>query len=137
MSDLAEIIPRLMEAVIVLDGDKRIVDWLGASERIFGWSAEQIEGKNIEELLSPRDSNGNASCIGAFGSLARMRAVKAMPEQEVLTSTLSGEEVWVGITCTFDRDDTGRIVRTIAVARDISRRKRIDLAKSEVISAVS
>lgn len=137
MSDPADIIPKLMEAVIVLDREKQIVDWLGGSERIFGWPADQITGKNIEELLSPRDSNGNPSCIGAFGSLARMRAVKAMPEQEVLTSTLSGEEVWVGITCTFDRDAEGRIVRTIAVARDIRRRKRIDLAKSEVISAVS
>lgn len=137
MSDLAEIIPRLMEAVIVLDGEKEIVDWLGASERIFGWSADEIKGRDIEELLSPRDSNGNPSCIGAFGSLAKMRAVKAMPEQEVLASTSSGEEVWVGITCTFDRDAEGRIVRTIVVARDISRRKRIDLAKSEVISAVS
>lgn len=136
MSDLAEIIPKLMEAVIVLDAEKRIVDWLGASERIFGWSVSDIKGRNIEELLSPRDSNGNPSCIGAFGALAKMRAVKAMPEQEVLTSTSSGE-VWVGITSTFDRDTSGRIERTIVVARDISRRKRIDLAKSEVISAVS
>lgn len=63
--------------------------------------------------------------------------VKAMPETDVLIKDAAGQERWVGFTFAFDRDPRGKITKTVAVARDISKRKTIDMNKSEVISAVS
>ncbi|HLF69585.1 MAG TPA: ATP-binding protein, partial [Actinomycetota bacterium] len=94
-------------------------------------------GSRIDELIDTHDVNGNQCPIGASPRLERMPTVKATPEQEFLARTKSGEEVWVGVTCNFERDGASKITRTIAVMRDIRRRKLIDLAKSEVISAVS
>jgi len=59
------------------------------------------------------------------------------PEQELLVETKYRPEVWLGVICSFERDAGGHISRIVVLARDITRRKRIDLAKSEVISAVA
>lgn len=137
MSDLEEIVSKLREAIVVLDENKRVLEWLAGAERLFGWAAEEMVGQQIEDRLRPTDSNGNRSCIGVERRDQHMKIVKAMPEQEMLAETKNGSRLWIGVTCSFDRNADGRIVRTNAVLRDIARRKRIDLAKSEVISAVA
>ncbi|HEY8201698.1 MAG TPA: ATP-binding protein [Actinomycetota bacterium] len=128
---------QLPDAVVVLDADKRVVAWTGAAPRLFGWTAGEMLGANIDERLSPRDANGNPCCFGPHNPRRVLRSVKRMPEQEILTTTKAGRDVWLGVTCGFERDAIGRVAAVVAVARDITRRKRIDLAKSETISAVS
>lgn len=137
MSSSEAILERIREAVIVLGPDKRVVEWRGAARRLFGWSREEIVGEGIEERLRPTDANGNPACIGPCGPRALLRIARGTPEHEMLATTKDGGTIWIGVTCSFDRGGDGRVVRTVAVARDISRRKSVDLAKSEVISAVS
>jgi PAS domain S-box-containing protein len=137
LTDLQEIVAKLREAIVVLDDKKAVVEWLGGSRRLLGWSADEMIGRDIEEALRPTDANGNKSCIGIRPVDQDMKIVKGMPEQEMLVMTRNGSRLWVGVTCSFDRDQSGRVVQTTAVLRDIARRKRIDLAKSEVISAVA
>jgi PAS domain S-box-containing protein len=137
LSDLDEIVSKLREAIVVMDDKRRVLQWLGGAERLFGWSADEMIGRDIEEILRPVDANGNRSCIGIRPSDEDMRIVKGMPEQEMLALTRSGIRLWVGVTCSVDRDSSGKVVQTTAVLRDIERRKRIDLDKSEVISAVA
>ena len=137
MSDVVEIVSRLRDAIIVLDEKMAVSDWLGAAERLFGWSADEICGNDINAKLEPRDGNGSECAIGAGPREHKIKTTKGTPEHEYLVKTKSGNDVWVGIACSFERDGDGKVWRTIAVARDITRRKRIDLAKSEVISAVS
>jgi hypothetical protein len=132
-----EIAGQLPDAVIVLDAGKRVVGWTGAAPRLFGWSADEMLGAHIDERLSPRDTNENPCCFGPSDPRKVLRTVTRMPEQEILAATRSGKDVWLGVACGFERDASGRVVRVIAVARDITRRMRIDLAKSETISAVS
>lgn len=132
-----EVLAKIRDAIVVLDGDGAVVAWMGAAERIFGYRQDEIVGRNLDQLLQPADANGNKTCIGACGPFTRMRMVKAMPETDVLIKDASGQERWVGFTFAFDRDSTGKITKTVAVARDISKRKTIDMNKSEVISAVA
>jgi PAS domain S-box-containing protein len=128
---------QLPDAVVVLDADKRVVGWAGAAPRLFGWSADEMMGAHIDERLGPRDANGNPCCFGPTNPRRVLRSVKRTPEQEILTTTKAGRDVWLGVACGFERDEAGRVATVVAVARDITRRKRIDLAKSETISAVS
>ncbi|MCA1840335.1 MAG: ATP-binding protein [Actinomycetota bacterium] len=137
MSDVAEVVSQLRDAIIVLDPAGKVVDWLGAAEHLFGWDQAAMIGADINERFGPRDANGSKCSIGVPPSAAKLRTITGTPEQEYLVKTRSGEDLWVGITCSFARDANSKISRTIAVVRDITRRKGIDLAKSEVISAVS
>src|SRR5437870_726046 len=130
--------PRLWpDAMIVLDGQRRVTGWFGAARRLLGWSAEEAVGRDIQALLHPRDALGNAMDLGACESARLMHTITGTPEQEVLVESKHRPELWLGVCCSFERAEDGRITRIIAVARDITRRKHIDLAKSEVVSAVS
>lgn len=134
---LEEIVSNLREAIVVLDKDNRVVEWLGGAERMFGWTTSEMLGRDLEEVLRPTDAHGNPTCIGRIDLDRQLAITKGTPERELLAIARKGAELWVGVTSSFERDADGEVVRTIAVLRDISRRKRIDLAKSEVISAVA
>lgn len=136
-SDLAGIIAHIREGIVVLDSKGCVVEWLGGAERLFGWSAEEMLGQNLDERLQPTDVNGNRTCIGRVAKDKELSITKGTPERELLTVTKTGAPLWVGVTSSFERVENGSVVRTTAVLRDIGRRKRIDIAKSEVISAVA
>lgn len=136
-SDLAGIIANIREAIVVLDDNGAVVEWLGGAQRMFGWSTEEVAGRNLDELLQPKDVNGNKTCVGRVAKDKDLTITKGTPEREVLTVTKSGAPLWIGVTSSFERAPGGSVVRTTVVMRDIGRRKRIDLAKSEVISAVA
>lgn len=132
-----DILSQLRDAVVVLDGSNKVVHWLGAAEKIFGWQTAEITGKAIDDFLAPEDGNGNKACIGSGESSRKLGSVTGTPEQDVFVAAKDGSRIWVGVTSNFDRDSRGRVIRTFAVLRDITRRKTIDLTKSDVISAVS
>jgi PAS domain S-box-containing protein len=137
VSSLEETIAGLRDALIVLNPDHTIAAWLGASARLLGWSADEVVGKSIGDLLEPRDANGNPTCIGPWDASRVLAITTGTPEQEVLVKTRQRGDLWLGICCGFERNGSGQVTRIVALARDITRRKRIDLEKSEVISAVS
>jgi len=136
-SDLAGIIANIREAIVVIDDKGAVVEWLGGAQRMFGWSPEEIAGRNLDEVLQPKDVNGNKSCVGRIAKDKELTITKGTPERELLTVTKTGRPLWIGVTSSFERAPGGSVVRTTAVMRDIGQRKRIDLAKSEVISAVA
>jgi PAS domain S-box-containing protein len=136
-SDLAGIIANIREAIVVIDEKGAVVEWLGGAQRMFGWSPEEIAGRNLDEVLQPKDVNGNKTCVGRVAKDKDLAITKGTPEREVLTLTKSGAPLWIGVTSSFERAPGGSVVTTTAVMRDIGRRKRLDLAKSEVISAVA
>lgn len=137
MISLDEIVRELPDAVIVLDHEMKISGWMGAAPRLFGWRKEEVIGSHVNECLKPRDENGNRCCIGPCDPKNVLSITTRLPEYEVLTSTRDGRDLWVGLSCGFDRSSNRRLERVVVIARDASKRKRIDLEKSEVISAVS
>lgn len=134
---MREVVSRLRDAVVVLDREQRIIQWLGSAERLLGYKEGEVLGTNIDELLKPVDSNGNEACLGPKGKASMLRISKGMPEREALVKTKSGDALWIGVTAGFEHDERGGVSSTALVVRDITRRKTVDLAKSEVISAVS
>jgi PAS domain S-box-containing protein len=137
VSSLEDIVAGLRDAIIVLDADRRVTGWLGAAPRLLGWSADEVMGKPVDDLLEPKDANGNPACIGPCEPACVLSITTGTPEQEVLVRTHQRPELWLGVCCSFERGADGQVSRIVAVCRDVTRRKRIDLAKSEVISAVS
>lgn len=135
--DLAEIVANIREGIVVISAQGRVEEWLGGASRMFGWTAEQVVGRDLDELLQPKDVNGNRTCIGRLAKDKELTITKGTPEREVLTLTRSGAPLWIGVTSSFERGPGGSVSSITAVMRDIGRRRRIDLAKSEVISAVA
>jgi PAS domain S-box-containing protein len=137
MSSLEDSVAHLRDAVIVLDGRRQVIGWFGAATRMLGWTSGEVLGKPVDDFLQPRDANGNPTTLGPADPSCVLSITTGTPEQEFLVETKGRPELWLGACCSYERDGGGAINRITVVARDITRRKRIDLEKSEVISAVA
>ncbi len=113
------------DAIIMIDGDGNICVWNDAAVRTFGFTAQEVLGKNLHELLAPpsyREAHGAAyaefqhSGTGAaVGSVTEVRALRKSGEEfpaELSLSTFQFEGRW----------------QAIGIVRDISERKRRDQA---------
>jgi PAS domain S-box-containing protein len=132
-----EVLNALPDAVVVLSPDRKVTGWFSASERLFGYRSDEVAGKPIDQLLTPTDENGNPCCFGPCEPDRVLSITREMSEYEILVTRKDGRPMWIGLRCAFERDAERRLTEIVAVARDASKRKRVDLEKSEVISAVS
>ena len=49
--DQAELLDKAQDAILVLDMQHRVIFWNKGAERLYGWSREEVAGKNADELL--------------------------------------------------------------------------------------
>lgn len=54
------VLDQIDEAVLVMDGEARIVYWNRASEELMGWESDEVLGENAIELMVPGDLEGTA-----------------------------------------------------------------------------
>jgi|GEM_PF-624652 len=111
------------EGLLTLDTTGRVTYVNRAAEALAGWSAAELRGRRIEELIGPAEGDGPPrpfaeTPIGA--SLAGERTVRV--EDELFT-TRSGESMPVAYTATpFETDEHLR--GCIVLFQDITARKR-------------
>jgi diguanylate cyclase (GGDEF)-like protein/PAS domain S-box-containing protein len=99
-------------AIVATDHAGTVTVFSAGAERMLGWQGEEVVGRTtLRAILDPRD--------GALES----------GEREVLTRT--GERVPVALTVSPILDDAGRAVGTIAVAQDVTERRRAERAVRE------
>ncbi|WP_269533877.1 response regulator [Chitinimonas sp. BJYL2] len=119
------------EAIVSIDGRGLISYWNPAAERIFGWRASEVIGKQVHAVLPPP----NLREVADVG-LARFFQTGQGPllgnVVEVEARHRDGHIVPIELALTGYRD--GREWRATAFARDISERKRTEaaLAAAEV-----
>lgn len=128
--ELAELVDRLADAVIIADPDGRILYWNDAATRIFGWSADEAVGGPlsliIPERLRARHDAGYAETMRT--------GVTKYGEQllEVPALQKSGEPLSIAFTVTLlVRDGDAHPWAIAAVIRDDTERwhERRDLRR--------
>jgi diguanylate cyclase (GGDEF)-like protein/PAS domain S-box-containing protein len=112
------------DAVVGTDADGSITLFNPAAERLFGWSAREVLGRDVGLLIPPRYRGPGVA------DLAR-RAAGAPLELHGLTK--AGTEVDLELSLARVADDGGGR-RSIAIVRDITARKLLEsLARDETI----
>jgi PAS domain S-box-containing protein len=56
----ARLLAAVEQAVIATDEDQRIIYWNPFAERIYGWTADEVLGRDINEVTSARPAQGRA-----------------------------------------------------------------------------
>ncbi|RFU19199.1 PAS domain S-box protein [Geodermatophilus marinus] len=123
-ADAERLLRALGHAVIATDLEGRIVRWNDAAERLYGWTAEEILGRDIAEVTVPEAGQEHGDEI--------MRALRGgRPWSGGFTvvrkdgSTFSALVTDVGV-----RDDDGRLVGIVGVSTDLGHALRPLLARS-------
>jgi PAS domain S-box-containing protein len=128
---LAAIVEHSDDAIIGNTLDGIVTSWNPASERMYGYSAEEVTGKSID-LLSPRGQAGEMHAI-----LARIRAGQPIERLEVTRIRKDGSAITVSLTVSPIHDPHGAIIGVSTIARDITeQREAFEAARSMIESSL-
>lgn len=110
----------LGEAVAASDLEGRISFWNPAAEALFGWSAEEAHGRwAIDLLVAPEERER------AMGILASAQAGESWTGV-LLVVRKDGARRHAAVTIAPTRDERGELIALVAVATDITDRRRAE-----------
>lgn len=119
---LAAIVDSSDDAVVGKTLDGTMTSWNRGAERIFGYTADETVGKPISMLLPP----------GRLGEepeiMKRLKRGERVEPFETVRRTKNGRDIDVSVTISPIHDSRGQVIGASKVARDISDRKRAELA---------
>ncbi|MGE5464481.1 MAG: PAS domain S-box protein, partial [Syntrophothermus sp.] len=121
----ASILTYVNDAVIATDENFVIRTWNDAAERIYGWKAEEVAGRNAENILQTQFSRNTREDV-----IRKMRETGEFSE-EVTQVRKDGSRFDVDARTVAIRDEEGRITGFITVNREITDRKRAETAALE------
>jgi len=121
-SRLAAIVESSHDAIISKTLEGRIVSWNPEAERLFGYTAAEAIGKHIT-ILIPRDRLVEEERI-----LAQLQRGERIEEFETIRLSKAGERLEVSLSVSPVLDGSGRVIGASKTARDITARRRAELA---------
>ncbi len=122
---LAAIVESSEDAIISNDLDGKIRTWNRAAERIFGYRAKEVIGRNIARFI-PKDIQPIEVAY-----LEELRKGRQIQHHETLRLKKDGTALPVSLTISPVRDAAGKIVGASKIMRDLSERKRAEKALEE------
>jgi PAS domain S-box-containing protein len=117
---MAAIVDSSEDAIIGKNLDGTIIAWNRGAEKMYGYSPEEVIGKNIA-LLTAKENPEEIPHI-----LARIRRGERIDHYESVRITKQGRRLDVSISISPIRDPGGAIVGASAIARDITDQKRAE-----------
>ena len=110
------LLTHIQDAVYCVDAELNYSYWNAGAERLFGWAAEDMLGKPFGLRFPPsvaKDYLTSVRQVLAGGTFAA----------ELECHRRDGSKVWADVQAYPLRDDRGRVVGLMAVARDITQRR--------------
>jgi two-component system, cell cycle sensor histidine kinase and response regulator CckA len=119
-SHLAALVESSDDAIISKNLENKVTSWNPAAERLYGWTATEVIGREIFFLV-PSDKSDELDEI-----LRRLRAGKQAEHFETVRMHRNGLRLDVSLTMSPIRGADGRLVGVSTTARDIRERKRAE-----------
>jgi PAS domain S-box-containing protein len=110
------------DAIISKSLDGSIMSWNASAERMFGYTADEVIGKNVSLLVPP----GHDDEIP--GILGRIKNGLCVEHLETVRMSKEGKLIDVSITISPIKNKSGMIIGASSIKRDITERKRSEEA---------
>jgi PAS domain S-box-containing protein len=108
-------------SIIVKDLDRRILSWNEGAKRNYGYTAEEIIGKNSDVLHTPEDLRS-----GAVDRLLKLAFEKGLAESEFQRARKDGSTFAASVVVTRRDDAHGKPIGFLAMSTDISDKKQAE-----------
>jgi PAS domain S-box-containing protein len=109
------------DAIMTTDREGRITLWSESSERMFGYSKEQIAGKDLSTLHSPKMKPGYIE------HMHESAMKKGRWQGEIVYSNSTGRSFDGWCVMTTLTEETGEIIGYLSVVRDMTEKKQMEI----------
>ena len=136
-TELFALLEQTADAAYAVTEDGEIRSWNRAAEQLFGYPADEVLHRHVDEVLEARDMLGTTALGGGFEAATRRwdGASGGIPNFDLQVRTRSGGRIWVNVsTITFDNARTGRRL-FVRLARDIDQRRRNEELLNRMLEA--
>ncbi len=114
----ASLLDKARDAIVVRDLEHRITYWNQSAERIYGWRAEEVMGRQVHEIIY----QNQADYLAAHQQTLRQGEWTG----ETLQADKSGREMIIEGRWTLVCDDRGRPESVFALNTDISEQRKLE-----------
>lgn len=123
---LSNIVRNMYDPIISIDLNRSITDWNEPAENTFGWKREEVLGKTIREILTPDlpPNNVDEASKGLQEKGFWRGEVTFYSKNKTIINTL--------LTTSFFKKLDGTVTGIIMLIRDITERKKTELALEEL-----
>jgi PAS domain S-box-containing protein len=128
---LATIVRTTEDAIIGKTLEGVITSWNEGAQKLYGYSEQEVLGKSID-IIVPKDRLAELKNI--MTGIVKGEKVEHL---QTLRKKKDGSLVDVSITSSPIRDGKGKIIGASTIARDITKEKAVDRAKTEFVSLAS
>lgn len=116
----AALLDKASDAIILCDMDRQILFWNKGAERIYGWTSEEVVGKNLVDLFfsgnPPPETEGARKCLNDRGEWSG----------ELQEFTKDHRTVTVQTRATLIRDEKSHPKSLFIINTDITERKQLE-----------
>ena len=136
-TELFGLLEQTADAAYTVTDSGEICSWNGAAERLLGYSASEVLGRKIDDVLGAHDALGTDALAG--GSEAATRrwdgTSGGIPNFDLEVRTQAGGRIWVNVsTLVFDNRRTRRRL-FVRLARDVQQRRRNEELLNRMVEA--
>jgi len=119
---LAAIVESSDDAIVSKNLKGIVTSWNRAAESMFGYTAEEMIGRPITTIIPPELQDDE---IRILSTIARGDCIEHF---ETVRVKKNGERIEVSLTVSPVKDEAGRIIGAAKIARDVTQRKKAELA---------
>jgi len=131
---LASVVESSVDGIIGKTLEGIVTSWNQSAERIFGFSADEMIGKNVSKLMI----NGGVDELPFI--LEKLKLGKIIDHYESTRVRKDGSKISVSLTLSPIKDSAGTVIGASTIVRDITGRQRTDqmsFAQNEVTRLLS
>jgi PAS domain S-box-containing protein len=130
---LSMLIDNVIDAIIIIDARGIIETFNHAAEQIFGYSSDEVLGRNLSMLMPEPDRSAHDGYLDNYTQRGTPRALEQ--NRELTAQRRNGETFTIELRVSQISHHGER--KFIGLVRDITERKRIERMKSELVAIVS
>jgi PAS domain S-box-containing protein len=136
-TELFALLEQTADAAYTVTEGGEICSWNRSAERLFGYPANEVLGRHIEEVFDAYDALGTEPLAGGAETAVRdpEASGNGIPHFDLDVRTRSGARLWVNLsTIVFDNRRTGRRL-LVRLARDIAQSRLNATLMSRMLDA--
>lgn len=136
-SELYALLERTADAAYSVSDGGEIRSWNAGAERMFGYDATEVIGRDINEVLDARDDLGTQALAGGSEAATRRWDPESggIANFDLEVRVRSGARIWINVSTIVFVSRRSRRPLFVRLARDVSAHRRSELLAERMVES--